>query len=176
MVNNPAKGTKDTFERELKSNAIGDDFIDPGQYFLRKPDNNERLKLRSAKVGGSISHSQIFRPSGGPKLVKKSEFEHHHNGPPPRPEPVQAKNFLTRFTSDTFQKRIPYTEDLYENKEELIKSDYVNRRCQILTPNRPYTTIVRQHGTFYPTYQTYGTLKQFPNVSYCIFYDRLLRH
>ena len=37
IVNNPSKGTKDTFEI-LKSNAIGDAFVDPGQYFLRKDD------------------------------------------------------------------------------------------------------------------------------------------
>lgn len=44
----------------------------------------------------------------------------------------------------------------------MIKFDYVNRRSLILTPNRPYTTTVVQHGTFYPQYLTYGTLKQFP--------------
>ncbi len=44
ILNNPARGTKDTFEKDLKSNAIGDEFVDPGQYFLRKPDNNPRLK------------------------------------------------------------------------------------------------------------------------------------
>lgn len=38
VLTNPARGTGDTFEK-LKSNAIGDAFIDPGQYFLRK---NER--------------------------------------------------------------------------------------------------------------------------------------
>ena len=37
MMNNPAKGTKDTFEI-LKSNAIGNPFVDPGQYFLRRDD------------------------------------------------------------------------------------------------------------------------------------------
>lgn len=57
MLNNPSKGTKDTFEKVLKSNAIGDDFIDPGQYFLRKPDANDKLKERAARVGSSVSHS-----------------------------------------------------------------------------------------------------------------------
>ena len=42
------------FERGLKSNAIGDEFIDPGQYFLRKPDNNEKLKRMAAKVGSGV--------------------------------------------------------------------------------------------------------------------------
>ena len=85
IVNNPAKGTKDTFEKVLKSNAIGDQFVDPGQYFLRRPDTNEQLKRRAPRVGGSVSHSQVFRPNGGHKLVRKSEFEHLHNGPPPSP-------------------------------------------------------------------------------------------
>jgi hypothetical protein len=35
VIINPARGTRDTFEK-LKSNAIGDAFVDPGQYFLRK--------------------------------------------------------------------------------------------------------------------------------------------
>ena len=47
----PAKGVKDTFEKELKSNAVGDTFVDPGQYFLRKPDNNDKLKKQAVKVG-----------------------------------------------------------------------------------------------------------------------------
>jgi len=53
VLNNPARGTKDLFERELKSNALGDDFIDPGQYFLRKPDNNDKMKRMAPKVGGA---------------------------------------------------------------------------------------------------------------------------
>ena len=44
MTVNPSRGVKDTFEKDLKSNAIGDTFVDPGQYFLRKPDTNEKLK------------------------------------------------------------------------------------------------------------------------------------
>lgn len=40
IVNNPSKGVKDTFERVLRSNAVGDMYVDPGQYFLRKPDVN----------------------------------------------------------------------------------------------------------------------------------------
>ena len=51
VLNNPARGTKDLFERELKSNALGDEFIDPGQYFLRKPDNNDKMKRMAPKVG-----------------------------------------------------------------------------------------------------------------------------
>ena len=113
----------------MKSNAIGDQYVDPGQYFLRKPDSaNSKLKRMAVNVGGSISHSSIFNYSGSNKKVRHSEFEHLHNGPNPRATPEPKKNFLTRFTYETFQKKIPYTEDLYENKEELIKMDYINRR------------------------------------------------
>lgn len=34
---NPSRKCADTFEK-LKSNAIGDTYVDPGQYFLRKSD------------------------------------------------------------------------------------------------------------------------------------------
>jgi len=54
VLNNPARGTKDLFEKGVKSNAIGDEFVDPGQYFLRKPDNNEKLKRMAAKVGAGV--------------------------------------------------------------------------------------------------------------------------
>lgn len=74
MTNNPNKGTKDTFEI-LKSNAIGDAFVDPGQYFLRK----------DKPSGRAHSQSAVFRPSGSNKTVRKSEFIHKHNGPPERP-------------------------------------------------------------------------------------------
>jgi hypothetical protein len=52
VLNNPARGTKDLFERELKSNALGDEFIEPGQYFQRNPDNNDKKKRMAPKVGG----------------------------------------------------------------------------------------------------------------------------
>lgn len=165
MMGTPAKGTRDTFEREFRSNAVGDTFVDPGQYFLRRPDTNEKLKRQAVKVGKSVSHSAVFRPSGGPKLVCHAEFEYHDNGPPERPKPEGKPNFLTRFTPEKFQKKIPYIEDLYENKEDLIKADFIARTRKILTPNKPYTTAVKQHGTFYPHYLTYGSLKEFPKVS-----------
>jgi hypothetical protein len=93
-------------------------------------------------VGGSVSHGSIFKPSGSNKLIRKSEFLHLHNGPPPRPMPEKRKNFLNRFTADPFQKQIPYTEDLYETKDDLRKQDYLFRRSLILEENRPYTTTV----------------------------------
>ena len=96
--------------------------------------------------------------------MRKSEFGHLHNGAPIRSDPEHKKNFLNRFTSDTFQKQIPYCEDLYENKDDLTKLDYINRRNLIVEPALPYTTSVKQHGAFYPAYITYGSDKFFPNV------------
>ncbi len=125
----------DTFEK-LKSNAIGDAYVDPGQYILRKsyePKNGGRPQTSSG----------VFRPSGSNKTIRKSEFEHKHNGPPVRPEPEKRKNFLTRFTYEVFQKKVPYTEDLYENKEDTKRKDYITERSKILEPERPYTSTVR---------------------------------
>jgi hypothetical protein len=111
VINNPSRGRLDTFEK-LKSNAIGDAFVDPGQYYLRRSDD------------GSKSTS-VFRQSGCNKKVRHSEFEHKHNGPPQRNDPEKRKNFLTRSTYELFQKKSPYTEDLYENKEDMKRNDYI---------------------------------------------------
>jgi hypothetical protein len=35
MINNKSRGCLDTFEK-FKSNAIGDQYVDQGQYFLRQ--------------------------------------------------------------------------------------------------------------------------------------------
>ena len=110
----------DTFEK-LKSNAIGDTYVDPGQYFLRKS--------ADGRPGTSAS---IFRPSGCNKKVRRSEFEHHHNGPHQRPQPEKKINFLTRSTMDLFQKSVPYKEDLYENKEDVRRNQYIEDRTKIL--------------------------------------------
>ena len=49
----------------------------------------------------------------------------------------------------------------------MVRNDYINRRSQILTQSsqRPYTTTVRQRGTFYNSKQTYGTDRNFPLVT-----------
>ena len=70
MLNTPAGGTRDTFGK-LASNAIGDPFVDPGKYHLRSSRSQAPAK-------------KAFTPNGGPKTVKKSEFEHMHNGAPPK--------------------------------------------------------------------------------------------
>ena len=85
MVINPCRRTGDTFTR-LASNSIGDPYVDPGQYYLRR--------------ANSTAPSKPFVSSGSNKLVRKSEFEHMHNGAPPKnmretlPGFHNRKNFL----------------------------------------------------------------------------------
>ena len=112
--------TTDTFGK-LETNAVGDEFVDPGQYFLRK------------EAGKRSISSKCFKPSGGHKLVKHSEFLHmkeydnHHPGP--KNAPV---NFMSRSTYEPFQKGFAYTEDAYERKEDMRKLDYQRRAALIL--------------------------------------------
>lgn len=152
VITNPSRGTMDTFEK-LKSNAIGDTYVDPGQYFLRK-----------SVDGRPGSSGSVFRPSGCNKKVRRSEFQHLHNGPPQRPQPEKKTNFLARSTLDLFQQRVPYTEDLYENKDDVKRSQYILHREKILNLQRPYTSTVRQRGTFYSEKLTFGSDRDFPNV------------
>lgn len=72
--------------------------MDPGQYYLRNVTYTKKGETRP-KTG---NQSCVFRPSGGHKLVKKSEFEHLHNGPPVREKSETRKNFLTRSTAELF--------------------------------------------------------------------------
>ena len=125
MQVNPNRGVKDTFEK-FKSNAIGDSYIDPGQYFLRSQTSKQ---------------PNVFKSAGGRKTVKKSEFEHMHNGPLPRPNPEKNKSYLTRSTAGLFQKNVPYEEDMFERKEDMSRNDYIKRMSKII--GRAYTTTVR---------------------------------
>ena len=75
FANNRGKSTTtDTFNK-LEPNAIGDEFVDPGQYYLR------------GGAGKRSISSKSFKPNGGHKLVRNSEFTHmkefeyHHPGP-----------------------------------------------------------------------------------------------
>ena len=92
-----------------------------------------------------------------------------HNGPPQRPMPEKRKNFMARSTYELFQKQVPYMEDLYENKEDMQRNDYIKNRSQILSIERPYTSTVRQRGTFYSQKNTFGTDRNFPEVKLCIY-------
>jgi len=47
----------------------------------------------------------------------------------PRNTPI---NFMSRSTYDSFQKKLTYTEDAYERKEDMRKLDYQRRAALIL--------------------------------------------
>ena len=80
----------DTFNK-LVSNAIGDDYQDAGQYFLRK-DAGKR----------AISNKNFNRGFKG-SLTKNSEFQHQKEYEYHYPGPKNTKtNFLARTTSDPF--------------------------------------------------------------------------
>ena len=64
MLNNPnKKGQIGTFEI-LKSNAVGDTYVDPGKYFLR----NLTYTMKGF-VKPKTCNERVFRPSGGPKKI-----------------------------------------------------------------------------------------------------------
>lgn len=91
---NPCRNSQHTFEK-LKSNAIGDQYIDAGQYYLRR---NDKASARPKSSSGAT----IFKPSGSNKTVRKSEFQHLHNGPQQRQQPNSKRGFLTRSTFELF--------------------------------------------------------------------------
>lgn len=85
--------------------------------------------------------------------------EYDDPNPGPRKIPV---NFKSRKTSESFQKKVVYTEDAYERKEDMRKLDYQRRAALILDKNKAYTTSVKQHGTFDSFRKTYGNDGDFP--------------
>ena len=57
-----------------------------------------------------------------------SEFSHKHNGPKKRPDSRKKINFLARSKADPFQKKLNYTEDEYERKEDMKRFDWIKQR------------------------------------------------
>jgi hypothetical protein len=112
-----------TFEG-LKSNAVGDPYVDAGQYDLRKqgPRGAGTGCINSMGAGGSPpSHSvhsgkKPFGFSGSNKLVRKSEFEHMHNGPAARKNPEKLRGFMSTKTPEPFtnMNTIGYAIEPYE--------------------------------------------------------------
>ena len=46
----------------------------------------------------------------------------------------------------------------------MTRNDYIFRRSQIMDGSRPYTTAVKQRGTFYSEKDTFGTDRDFKDV------------
>lgn len=167
-VNPNYKGDK-SFGK-FTSNCIGDPYVDPNQYFLRKSAPGDLgtgvsngIRSKSNMIGGAANHGKPFGPSGSHKTVKNSEFEHHHNGPPPRPKIENKKGFSTTSKPELFAKKTEYKEDPFERKQDIERDEYAKNNSKILHRDQPFSTVVRQRGTFYPNFQTYGTSIAFPD-------------
>ena len=130
-----------TFE-PIKSNAVGDPYVDAGQYDLRKPGPRgagtgciNSLGAGSAVPDHSVhSGKKPFGFSGSNKLVRKSEFEHMHNGPSAKKIPESKKGFYTSNTPEPFTQlnTIGYAIDPYERKQDLARTDYAKQNNSIL--------------------------------------------
>lgn len=95
------------------------------------------------EAGTKCLSDKTFKPSGGHKLVKNSEFQHMKEfNIPEKGLKNTPINFMARSTSESFQKKFKYTEDAYERKEDFRKLDYQRRAALILDKGKPYTTSV----------------------------------
>jgi hypothetical protein len=131
-----------TFEG-LKSNAVGDPYVDAGQYDLRKagPRGAGTGCVNSISHGGGVppehsvhSGKKPFGFSGSNKLVRKSEFEHLHNGPPPRKNPEKLPGMACTKTPEPFTNlnTMGYSIEPYERKQDLARTDYAKQNNSIL--------------------------------------------
>lgn len=122
---NPCGDTKQTFGK-LESNAIGNPYVDPGQYDLRKPGPRGAGTGCINSTMRSQSMDKTFKYSGSQKLVRRSEFEHMHNGPPKKVEPETKKGFLTSSVPEPFtnMNTIGYSIEPYERKQDMERTEY----------------------------------------------------
>lgn len=92
----PCKAPNQTFGKFI-SNALGDPYVDPGKYNLRRPND-----FAVARSNSAVAHKVPFGPSGSNKTVRKSEFEYHPLGPAARPVPEKKRGFINKKTYDPF--------------------------------------------------------------------------
>ena len=155
MTVNRCKGTTPTEGfGKFESNAIGDPYVDPGKFnaSLRKPRSNSVIKSMKPFLTSSN------------KKVRKSEFEYIPQGPSQRTGVESAPRFATRTKAEPFTQfnKIGYIEDPYERKQDMERTEYAALNSKILHRDQPWNNTVRQRGTFYPTFTTYGTNIAFP--------------
>ena len=146
MIIKPAADSKSTFGKFI-SNCEGDPYQDPGKY-----------NLRSKSVA-----AKPFVTSQAGRTIKKSEFKYIDNGPPLRPTPEKKPRFATRTKYEPFSSfsQIGYTPDPYERKDDIKREEYALDNAKIFNRNQAFINNVRQRGTFYPNYSTYGTKMSF---------------
>jgi hypothetical protein len=114
------------FEK-IKSNAVGDPYVEPGFYDLRKPGpRGYGTGSMGTTMSGHALNAKSFTYSGSQKLVRKSEFEHHHNGAPAKKVIESSKGFMTSKIADPFtnMNKIGYSLDPYERKQDLSREEY----------------------------------------------------
>lgn len=151
MTINKCRGTTATEGfGKFESNALGDPYVDPGKF------NGSLRKPRSNSV--STNHMTPFSTTSN-KKVRKSEFEYIPLGPADRPTPETAPRFATRVKADPFTSlnKLGYSEDPYERRQDLGRDEYAKQNSKILHRDAPWNNRVRQRGTFYPNFTTYGT-------------------
>ena len=133
MTVNKCKGAGETFGK-FTSNALGDPYIDPGQYSLRKPRPNSQVQ----------SPAKPFKTQGN-KKVRNSEFQYIELGPPARPTPESKPRFATRVKAEPFTNlnRIGYSEDPYERKQDIGRDEYAKQNGLIIHRDQPWSNTVR---------------------------------
>ena len=86
------------------------------------------------------------------------------NGPSPRPNPEHLRGFMSSVVAEPFTQfnKIGYTEDPFERAQDIARENYAKQNSKILYRDQPFNNNVRQRGTFYPHFTTYGTNLTFP--------------
>jgi len=90
FANSRGRSTVTETFNKLQSNAIGDEYQDAGQYFLRT-DNKKKNK-------------GVFKRGYNGSLTRHSEFSHQKEYVYHNPGPMNTKtNFMARSTTEAFQ-------------------------------------------------------------------------
>ena len=85
-------------------------------------------------------------------------------GPAQRVMPESAPRFATRVKAEPFTNlnKMGYSEDPFEHKQDDGRNEYAKQNGRIIHRDQPWSNTVRQRGTFYPAFTTYGTNIAFP--------------
>jgi len=157
MVINPAGKTENTFGK-FTSNAIGDPYIEPNQYHMRRGDN-PGIRAKST-IGGTTAHNKPFGSGGATVQRKQDTFGKFtsnaigdlYKNPGQQPHRDDGKTgigakalagagtgraagtkggFSTTKNPGSFQTD-KYAEDPYERKQDLEREEYAKNNGTIL--------------------------------------------
>jgi hypothetical protein len=93
--------------------------VEPGFYDLRKPGpRGFGQGSMHTTMSGTSGFNKAFAYSGSQKLVRKSEFEHMHNGEARKKSVESSKGFLTSKVAEPFTNlnKMGYSIEPYERK------------------------------------------------------------